>query len=654
MSSAEKRKKSDLVGVLDSFISNKRRDKNSDPNNPTFINILEFIDTFQLLPQGLYPVQKFLLKLYYNIPLDDTIPEDEGDKIKIQDRYGNFIKYLSEVDYLTYLYQQGRCNVQEQDDKIRRELILVLGRRSGKSTLSSIITVYELYKLLGRGCPQDYYGMPSTSEIRIICVANDKDQAEIIYGAISAYTTTVNYFKDSLIHDTKTYQQFQTEKDAKTWGKGSLQDGGRGTLTVTFKSSVAKGLRGRGNIITILDEIAFFVNDGKSSAYEIYRAITPATKQFTPKNPKDKRIPTGPTEGRVILISSPDAKQGFFFEQYQTSLSKTVASRDMLMIQAPTWEVNPSLTREDYEVEYAKDPSAFDTEYGAQFSDRVRGWIENSKDLTDCVNLESRPLVRGLPKEPFFAGVDFGLAHDGTAISLTHLKDGKISLGYHEIWYPKKSWKDSNPHLEVPLTEYAHGLKDIDRLDIDEIVKWFDALTKRFYIEKGVFDQYAGHIFEQALHKVGLHQFEMKKFTTAESSEIYTNAKLLMLTQQLNLYDYPIPEIKKDFGIETELHSPHIQELLELQSTSGGKNIIVVEAPNISGKHDDFSDSYMRSVMLATEYISKNPYALDMSHRRMPGSGGEVYVPMGYKQFHRHRQRLHGGVPKERRIPGRR
>lgn len=654
MPSSEKRKKSDLVGVLDSFISNKRKKKDGDPNNPKFINIIEFIETFQLLPNGLYPVQKFILKLYYNLPLDDKLPSDDADKIQVKDRFGNFKQYLTEIEYLDYLYQQGRCNISKQDDKVRRELILVVGRRSGKSTLSSIITVYELYKLLGRGCPQDYYGIPSTSEIRIISVANDKDQAEIVYGAISAYTTTVNYFKDTLIHDTKTYQQFQTEKDAETWGKGNLKDGGRGTLTVTFKSSVAKGLRGRGNIIVILDEVAFFVNEGRSSASQIYRAITPATAQFSPKDQKDKRIAVGPSEGRVILISSPDAKEGFFFEQYQMSLSKGVSSRNMLMIQAPTWEVNPSLSAEDYEVEYAKSPTDFDTEYGAQFSDRVRGWIENSKDLTDCASTEARPLIRGYPREPFFAGIDFGITHDGTAISLTHLKDGKINLGYHEIWYPKKKWKDSNPHLDTPLVEYANRLQDIDRLDIDEIVKWITVIANRFYIEKGVFDQYAGHIFEQALHKVGLNQFEMRKFTTSESSEIYNNAKMMMMTRQLSLYDYPIPQVKNSMGLDVELHSPHVKELLELQASSGGKNIVIVEAPNISGKHDDFSDSYMRSIMLCTEYVTKNPNALDSSHGRRSAVNELAANYSSYRQYHQMRSRYHGGTPKERRVSRRR
>lgn len=651
MPSVEKQDRSRLSGVVDSLMTDRRRARGEE-HNPEFLNILEFIDRFDLLPDGLYPVQKFILKLYYGIPLDESLPDKNGDRIRIQDRYGKFKGYLTEVQYLEYLHEQGHCNIKVQEPKTRRELILVLGRRSGKSTLSSIVTVYELYRLLRRGCPQTYYGMPAGSEIRIICVANDKEQAEIVYQVISNYTTTLDYFTDSLVHDTKTYQRFQTATDVEKFGKGDIKNGGRGTLTVTFKSSVAKGLRGRGNIIVILDEIAFFGDDGKSSAKEIYRAITPATAQFSPKDVNDRRIPVGPTEGKVILISSPDAKSGFFYRQYQTSLSGGKASRDMLMIQAPTWEVNPTLDPDYYETEYAKDPVAFDTEHGAKFSDRVRGWIEDPKDLTDCIVEGLKPLPRGNPREPFFCGLDFGIAADGTSVSLTHLVDGKIQLGYHELWYPGKKWTEVNPHLVGPLTPYARTLENVDRLDIDEIIMWLTALSKRFYIESGVMDQYAGHIFEQKLHKAGLVQFGMRKFSTSDSSTCYGNVKMLMFTKQLGIYDYPITVSNSGLGSDEERHSPHIRELLELQSTSGGKNILVVEAPDIAGKHDDFSDSFVRSCMLASEHIREYPDALDRSFR---GTAAPVMGrrSVGYRQFQRARTRLHGSFPKER-DPGRR
>ena len=320
------------------------------------------------------------------------------------------------------------------------------------------------------------------------------------------------------------------------------------------------------------------------------------------------------------------------------------------MIQAPTWEVNPTLSEQDYEVEYAKDPKSFDTEYGANFSDRVRGWIELESHLMDCVDTKLRPLIRGASKEPFFCGLDFALSGDGTSVALTHLVNGKIELGYHETWYAGRTWHESNPHLEHPFLDYAYKLQDEPRLDVDEIINWLLAVSKRFYIESGVFDQWAGIIFEQKLHKVGLTQFEMRKFTDSDSSQAYGNTKILMFSKMISLYDYPVSETGYD-ELGQKLRSPHIKELLELQSYSGGKNINVVEAPQIAGKHDDFSDAWVRSNLLAAEYIRKNPVALDMSHTTYRSHSPHREISMNPYRLQRERLRMHGPPPKERRVP---
>jgi intein/homing endonuclease len=394
--------------------------------------------------------------------------------------------------------------------------------------------------------------------------------------------------------------------------------------------------------------VAQGMTNHNSSAQRIYKAITPGIGQFSPKDPKNKHVAVGQSEGRIISISSPDAREGFFYNLYQLALTNDKASSNMLMIQAPTWEINPTLFKDYYAVEHAKDPKSFDTEHGASFSDRVRGWIENYKDLTECIDPNLKPQMRGLPREPFFAGVDFGIIKDGTAIVLSHIKDGKIEVAYHEVWYAGKNWKEINPHLTNPVVPYAATLQGEKRLDIDEIINWFSVLSKRFYIHKGIFDQWAGPIFEQRLHKNGLNQFEMKNYSVNDSSNVYQVAKMLMYARQLRMYDYPIPETLVDE--KGGMHSPMIKELLELQSRSGGKNITVVEAPEIAGKHDDVSDALVRSLSLAVDYTKSNPGSLEVSVITH-ASQRKFQVPIGYRQFHRIRERMHGGRPKERTAP---
>lgn len=632
--STEKAEKSALIGVVDAFLDSKRQD--GDEGEENFLNIIDFVDRFKLLPDGLFPVQKFILKLYYGIPLDDFLPASEKDRIKLTDKFNTKVLCeFTEVEYLEFLHEQGRCNIGKQDfSRPRRELVLVLGRRSGKSMLSAIISAYELYKLLCRGNPQSYYGLPSSSEIRVLCVANDKEQASIVYGDIAGFVDQVDFFSSSIVNDTQTFMRFQTDEDRRRYGKGS-----RSTITATFKSSIAKGLRGRGIICYILDELAFFVNDGKTSAEQVYRAINPSLAQFSPKNPVNKRMATGPSEGRAISISSPDTRSGFFYKLYQRSMEGGKQSRNMLMIQAPTWEVNPTLSSDYYEVEFSKDPKAFVTEFGAEFSDRVRTWIEDPADLTDCVVEDHKPLARGNPRESFFAGLDFAVVGDGSAIVLFRLIDGKVELAYHEAWYAGKKWADVNPHLTVPLVPYAMKLQDMDRLDIMEIAEWIRVLSTRFYIEKGVFDQWAGPIFENELHKRNLRQFESRHFSTADSSYAYHTAKMFMYSRQLALYDYPVPP--KDPSSSVQRHSPLIEEMLDLQATSGGKNITIVEAPKVSGAHDDLSDAFVRGLLMVSEYMKIHPGALEMSKSlQMPRR--PMQSPLSYRHYQQTKARLHG------------
>ncbi len=629
--------RSSLVNEVSSFIDEKRRQKYGE-NNPDFLSIIEFIDRFKLLPYGLFPVQKFIVKSYYNLPLDDKLPENENSRIKITDKFGSKVLHeLSEVDYMKFLYNQGRCNIEAQDGKERRELILSLGRRSGKSSLSAIFAAYELYKLLRRGHPQSYYGMPSGSEIRVLCIANDKEQASIVYGDMQGHIQAVDYFKNSLAHNTQTFIKFRTENDRQRYG-----DLNKSTITATFKSSIAKGLRGRGVICCILDEIAFFVDTGKSSSEQVYRAVSPSLAQFSQKNPNNKHIPIGPTEGRMIMISSPDAKEGFFYKICQQAMAGDKAASNTLFIQAPTWEVNPTLSKEYYEVEYHKDPRAFMTEHGAEFSDRVRGWIEDARDLTECIDPNLKPLNRGIPREPHFGGFDFGLTNDGTAVVLTKFSRGKLVLSYHEAWYAGRRWRDVNPHLDAPMVPYALTLQDRNRLDIAEIAEWIKILSTRFYIIRGILDQWSGIVIEQELHRRGLNQIEMRNFFDTQSSQMYQNMKMFLYNRNLTLYDYPVPP-------ESNKHSPLITELLELQATSGGKNIVLVEAPAVKGKHDDLSDALARSVLVASEYMKVNPGIMS-SNFLNPMQGPAPKQMTGYYNFHRMRNRMHG-VVKERFVP---
>lgn len=100
------------------------------------MNILEYTDKYLKLP--LYPAQRFILKLYYGLPLEDSLT--------VTTLYSPKEYKVTERQYLQLLQSEERTNAQEGISYIG--LLLKLGMRSGTTSLASIVQAYELAKLV--------------------------------------------------------------------------------------------------------------------------------------------------------------------------------------------------------------------------------------------------------------------------------------------------------------------------------------------------------------------------------------------------------------------------------------------------------------------------------------------------------------------------
>lgn len=518
--------------------------------------------------------------------------------------------------------------VEESEDQVYDltvpdgESFVANGMTNHNTTLSGIFASYEVYRLLNLYNPQDYYGLPPGNRIQIISVATDKDQASLLFNEVASHMAHCEYFKQYLASSTLSDIKFRTPYDIEKFGAvARFEDGkfqsitGKATIRVTFKGSVSRGLRGAGNIVIILDEMAHYQEDGQSGAKQIYDALSPSKAAFSPKNPENPVEPIGPNEGRIICISSPLNRAGKFYDLFHTAMKGGEAGATKLAIQAPTWEINPTVSSDYYRSKYYEDPATFETEHGANFSDRVRGWIERESDLLACVDTNLQPVLVGVPKYPHQLGLDLGVkaGGDGTCVCITYPEEDRIVLAYHELWQAGVDWRESNPHLgEHYSCEYAKQIKDADTLDFQEIANWIEGLTKRFHITEGLFDRWQGIAIEQDLVKKGLPHIRCEHFTRDVNSKMFQSAKMLMLSERLRLYDYPLPPA----GSQAK-HSPIISELLTLQAETVSKNIVVVQAPQQAGYHDDMSDALIRSIFLTAEKMANTKHVFrPLGHAR--------------------------------------
>ncbi|NBO56503.1 MAG: hypothetical protein EBU84_18360, partial [Actinobacteria bacterium] len=430
-------------------------------------------------------------------------------------------------------------------------------------------------------------------------------------------TGNCDFFKPYSANATQSFATFQTPFDIERYGSYHDNQKARYSINVTFRSCVAKGLRGGANILVALDEVAHFTDEGQSSADDVYQAVEPSTRTFSPKDPKNPSRPIGENEGRIILISSPLGKQGLFYKQFTLGFTSGEAAKNMLCVQAPTWEVNPTVPAGTFEGSYLKDPRVFYTEFGAVFTDRTRGWIEDESDLMACVDPKLTPKSAAPSRMPHFMGVDIALVGDYTAVAVGHFDpQGRVVLDYID-------------RIRAGEGKYTA----LDRLDFDNVADWIADIARRFFITEGIFDQWSGIPMEQALAKRGLGQLKSLHHTKPLVSQMWQNFKNLLLDRKIGLYN----DVKDG-------RAAYLTEILELQADYESKYIVTVEAPKVDGKHDDYSDALCRMLWVASQRMANkavvfgNRTGENMQSSRLPT--GNLTALRRAKQSGSHESRM--------------
>ncbi len=272
----------------------------------------------------LWKRQKFILKVFYNLPLD----KDEQEEIK-------------------WLYDNKGLKIPDNHETINfRELIIIAGRRGSKSVLASLIAVYEIYKLLCFSNPQSYYGLIPGTPISVLHCAAETKQARIVQDYIKGHIKSSDFFDKYLEHLSESEIRFKTEFDLQVGNS-------KGSIRIESLTSNSSSMPGRTAIMVILDEVARMMDTkGRLSGDQIYQALIPSILTFKEK-------------GKIVSISSPLTKSGILYDLYLQS--QEVDS--MLCFQFSSWELNQELSKEDLKDEFEKNANWAKMEYGGDFGE---------------------------------------------------------------------------------------------------------------------------------------------------------------------------------------------------------------------------------------------------------------------------------------------
>jgi phage terminase large subunit-like protein len=214
-----------------------------------------------------------------------------------------------------------------------RELWAIVGRRGGKDSIASAVAAFAAATF-----NQQNKLRPGERAV-VMCLAVDRDQARVILNYIRSYFTDVPLLAGMLTRETATGFELNNGIDIAI-------------VTNNFRS-----IRGRAVLLAIFDECAFYRDESSSAPdEEMYKAITPALAS----------IPGS----MIIGISSPYRKAGLLYKKYKKHFGQ---NDDVLVIQASTRSLNPTISQDLIDRELADDPAGADAEWMANFRNDIGG-----------------------------------------------------------------------------------------------------------------------------------------------------------------------------------------------------------------------------------------------------------------------------------------
>ena len=274
------------------------------------------------------------------------------------------------------LVRKGELNCYEEMD-------LVLGQRSGKSTLlGSMVAPYMLHRWIKLQKPQELMGLlRSTPLVGTLCAQTFQKAQELLFQPLLDTLRNSPWFVEYhklLDH----YQQTHGEILYKIQNH-SAHYLHRGLLFYPSGPN-KRTLRGPTRIFSALDELGWFPHGEdkehleRASANEVYAALDRSLKSVRMAS---KRLLLGGVDSMPTAIAANISSPSEYFDKMMTLVRTHKGSPDVLTAHLATWDFNPNFEKHDFEKEYRDDAMKAERDFGANPPVAANPWMSDPNDF---------------------------------------------------------------------------------------------------------------------------------------------------------------------------------------------------------------------------------------------------------------------------------
>lgn len=470
---------------------------------------------------------------FEEIPVDiDTFVQDEqylgGRKMRLSPIQRECLLKMTQI-YRPETLEQFMPEDQAQDFHRRytmNEIILMLGKGSGKDEMSAMAITYIVYKLLCLKDPAAYYSKPTNDNIDILNIAVNAEQANRVF-----FKKFKNYITNS--------PWFQGKYDAAPGGEPSRQGAVNFNKNINVYSghSERESWEGYNLFAVVLDEIAAFALEsakgetGKTAEgiYKMYRASV--NSRFA-------------AYGKYISLSFPRFKGDFIMQLYDRAVAaKQVVKRREIMkidpdlpdgvegneisiewdedhieaytaprifaLRRPCWDVNPIVTLEEKVSEFVNDYADALGRLACMPPDAIDAFFKDKNKIDAAFSFPNGVINEGddrgsfrwdfepNPDKQYFVHVDLAQKHDRCAVAMAHVEKWvAVSMAGKEY--------EPAPVIKIDALRYWEPSKN-DEVDFDEVQEYIISLQRKgFNLRLVTFDQWRSEDMRKYLRSVGI------------------------------------------------------------------------------------------------------------------------------------------------------